>query len=140
MKMPHIKESGRARKDAMAKHESILETELTEFASAFPNHLVIYAGSSLPSSSLFKRQAGDAPDRPVLDLGEANTFANTTLPEGGILKRYQLLTPALISSLLISFFVLVPVLFFGLSALASVQNPIRSDVSKTFSAQERKNQ
>jgi len=120
--------------------ESTLETELSTFTSAFHNHLIVYAGSPLSSSPFFKRQAADVPDRPILDFEGVDSYDNTTLPEGGILKRYQLLTPALISTLLVSFFILVPVLFFGLTALASVQNPVRSDVSKTFNAQERKNQ
>jgi len=157
MKMPHLKESGKARKDAMKEHgthirillalpvssrslESTLETELSTFTSAFHHHLIVYAGSPLSSSPFFKRQAADVPDRPILDFEGVDSYDNTTLPEGGILKRYQLLTPALISTLLVSFFILVPVLFFGLTALASVQNPVRSDVSKTFNAQERKNQ
>lgn len=89
------------------------------------------------------------PERPTLDLSnlpasaflpESHISANTTLPKGGILKRYQLLTPALITGLLVAFFLLVPVLYMALQALASIQNPIRSDVGKTFNAQEKKNQ
>ncbi|TFY79182.1 hypothetical protein EWM64_g4834 [Hericium alpestre] len=60
--------------------------------------------------------------------------------EGGILKRYQLLTPALITALLIAFFVLVPIVFFGVSALASIQSPLRIEAPKGFSSQEKKNQ
>ncbi|KAF5322568.1 hypothetical protein D9619_001113 [Psilocybe cf. subviscida] len=150
MAMPHLGQSARERKEAVHNHEATLAVELQAIAAAFPNHLVVFTGSPL-GASFFKRQAPDVPDRPTLDLANlpASDFvpishissnANTTLPEGGILKRYQLLTPALITALLVAFFLLVPVLYMALNALASIQNPIRSDVGKTFNAQERKNQ
>lgn len=76
------------------------------------------------------------------DVGSAfeRVYANSTLPEGGILKRYQLLTPGLITVLLIVFFILVPVVMVGMQALASIQTPIRVDLPKNFNSQERKNQ
>jgi len=122
--------------------ERLLAIELESLAAKFPDHLVIYTGSPLSGSSPFsKRQAADTPDRPILDLTfSASAAANTTLPSGGILKRYQILTPGLITILLVVFFILVPVLLIGMNALASIQNPVRSDLSKSFNAQERKNQ
>ncbi|KAF8164919.1 hypothetical protein B0H34DRAFT_217136 [Crassisporium funariophilum] len=138
LNMPYLEESGRARKDALAAHESLLENELSVLASTFPDHLVVYTGAFLPSHS--KRQAPDIPDRPVLDLDNIHLAANTTLPTGGILKRYQLLTPGLIMVLLIVLFILVPVTMMGMNALASIQNPLRVDTSKAFNAQDRKNQ
>ncbi|KAF8966397.1 hypothetical protein BDZ97DRAFT_1807682 [Flammula alnicola] len=142
--MPDLEESGKTRKDAWPiTVPSLLGTELKALASVFPNHLVVYTGSPL-HASFMKRQSPDTPDRPILDLSSpppAQTFAaNTTLPSGGILKKYQLLTPGLITALLVAFFVLVPVLLVGLNALASIQNPVRSDVGKTFNALEKKNQ
>lgn len=114
--------------------ESLLATELSTLASAFPDHMVIYSGSPLP---LFvKRQSPN--------IGPASSsvyvYANNTLPQGGILKRYQLLTPGLITILLLVFFILVPVVMVGMQALASIQTPIRVDLPKNFNAQERKNQ
>lgn len=128
--------------------ESLLSSDLASLAATFPNHLVVYTGSVPSSHGHTKRQSSPTPDRPILDLSEVATstpkFAaaapNTTLPEGGILKRYQLLTPALITGLLVAFFLLVPVLYFALGTLASIQIPIRSDVGKTFGALEKKNQ
>jgi len=131
----------------VANHERLLGIELESLAAEFPDHLVIYTGSPLLSASSFsKRQAADTPDRPILNLSSqpltfsASAIDNTTLPSGGILKRYQILTPGLITILLVVFFILVPVLLIGMNALASIQNPVRSDVSKSFNAQERKNQ
>jgi hypothetical protein len=126
--------------------ERLLGIELESLAAEFPNHLVIYTGSPLPFSAFSKRQATDTPDRPILDMSSqplafsASAAANTTLPSGGILKRYQILTPGLITILLVVFFIFMPVLLLGMNALASIQNPVRTDVSKSFNAQERKNQ
>jgi hypothetical protein len=115
----------------------MLADELSLLVTAFPDHLVLYTGS--PLSSHHKRQP-DVPARPILNFDPVHLAANTTLPTGGILKRFQLLTPGLITALLVTFFVLVPVTMSGLNALASIQNPLRVDTSKTFNALERKNQ
>jgi len=132
--MPTLHEYGTARQDAMSKYESLLADELSLLATTFSDYLVVYTGSSLPSH--YKRQFSD-----ISELPDPFTLAaNTTLPTGGILKRFQLLTPGLITALLVTFFVLVPVTMLGLNALASIQNPLRVDTSKTFNAQERKNQ
>jgi len=138
LSMPALHEYGIARQDAMTKYESMLADELSLIVTTFPDHLVVYTGSPLPSH--YKRQQLDIPERPVLSFDADPLAANTTLPTGGILKRFQLLTPGLITALLVTFFILVPVTMLGLNALASIQNPLRMDTSKTFNAQERKNQ
>ena len=56
------------------------------------------------------------------------------------MKRYQLLTPGLILVLLVSLFILVPVIFLGVSALSSIQSPLTNEIPKGFSAEEKKNQ
>lgn len=71
---------------------------------------------------------------------QAKVAAKAAPSDGGILKRYQLLTPGLIISLAIAFFVLVPIVFFGISSLASIQSPVRLDAPKGFNAVEKKNQ
>jgi hypothetical protein len=117
--------------------ESLLASELDVLTSMFSNHLVIY--SSPHTDSFHRRQAGPLFE----DDAYASPFAppsNTTLPEGGILKRYQLLTPTLIVSLLIVFFVLVPVVLIGVNALSSIQSPLREAPPKAFNARDKKNQ
>ena len=57
---------------------------------------------------------------------------------GGILKHYQLLTPALISALLVVLFILLPIVMLGISALASIQSPLKVEVPKSYSAREKK--
>ncbi|KZT13179.1 uncharacterized protein LAESUDRAFT_719503 [Laetiporus sulphureus 93-53] len=125
---------GEQRKGMMVEHELQLSSSLASLAKSFPKHLVVYAGwhpavhtRQLPSpfsstSSLLNSTAAFAP------------------PSGGILARYQLLTPGLILSLLIGFFVLVPTVMFGVSALAGIKSPLQGEPPKGFIASEKKNQ
>ncbi|KAH9978218.1 hypothetical protein BGW80DRAFT_1435790 [Lactifluus volemus] len=122
MSMPAVTESAGARKRSVVEHEARLAIELEKFERAFPRHLVIFAGS--------RRQDDSAPPP---------TSAPSS-PAGGILARYQLLTPALIVGLLLAFFVLIPIILFGISALASIESPLRVQPPKGFSADEKKNQ
>jgi hypothetical protein len=100
--------------------EARLASELEKIERDYPRHLVILAAS--------RRQDDPAP------------APSPSAPAGGILARYQLLTPALITGLLLAFFVLVPVVLFGVSALASIQSPLRVQAPKGYSADEKKNQ
>jgi len=139
--LPAVTESAGARKRSAAKHgahdsysthkkkltgllfwlpEARLASELEKVERAYPRHLVILAGSL--------RQDDPAP------------APSPSAPAGGILARYQLLTPALITGLLLAFFVLVPIVLFGVSALASIQSPLRVQAPKGYSADEKKNQ
>ena len=90
---------------------------------------MIYSGT--PGSSLHVRQSSSS------STFDAEAPAS---PSGGILKRYQLLTPGLILVLLVSLFILVPVIFLGVSALSSIQSPLTNEIPKGFSAEEKKNQ
>jgi hypothetical protein len=99
--------------------EAHLVSELEKIERAYPRHLVILAGSL--------RQDDPAP------------APSLSAPAGGILTCYQLPTPALITGLLLAFFVLIPVVLFGVSALASIQSPLRVQAPKSYSADEKKN-
>jgi hypothetical protein len=122
--------------DLTCPAESRLSNDLDIIASIFPKHLVIFAGS--PSHISTRQAPSDLDSAQSLD----STFAgNTTVrQEGGILKRYQILTPGLITTLLVTLFVFVPVIMLGISALANIQSPLSSDVPKGFDAQEKKHQ
>ncbi|KAJ6534041.1 hypothetical protein DFH09DRAFT_1043652 [Mycena vulgaris] len=115
------------RKDAMLKHDALLSTELASLAATFPNHLIIYTGSSAPSFA--KRAAA-----PIFSSARNGTST------GGILAHYQLLTPGLITTLLITLFVLVPIVMLGIQALASIQSPMQNALPKGYDAAEKKNQ
>ncbi|KAJ7744702.1 hypothetical protein B0H16DRAFT_1664034 [Mycena metata] len=130
------------RKDAMLKYgtftkhlvspiidrptDALLATELATLTATFPNHLIIYTGSSAPS---FAKRAA-----PI-----TGSIIRNGTDTGGILARYQLLTPGIITTLLVTFFVLVPVLMVGIQALASIQSPLRNEIPKNFNAAEKKN-
>ena len=142
LSMPAVTESAGARRRSVAEHgasiilfltcmpkirrltyitqEVRLASELERIERAFPRHLVVFAGS--------RRQDDSAPE------------PAPSPPAGGILARYQLLTPALISGLLLTFFVLIPIVLFGVSALASIQSPLHVNAPKGYSADEKKNQ
>jgi hypothetical protein len=80
-------------------------------------HLVLFTGSAVP--------------------------ANGTVPAataGGLLARYQFFTTGLLTTLLITFFVLVPALFAGISALASIQASANMAAPKGFNADTKKTQ
>ncbi|KAJ3920444.1 hypothetical protein F5877DRAFT_38076 [Lentinula edodes] len=112
-----------SRINGMVEHDALLSTTLD--ALPFSNLVVIYT---------------------VLDLtqNEAASSSPSILAKknkGGILHNYQLLTPGLIMVLLVVLFIFLPVLYFGISAMASIQSPLRLDsMPKGYNANERKNQ
>ncbi|KAJ3813339.1 vacuolar ATP synthase subunit S1-domain-containing protein [Lentinula aff. lateritia] len=113
----------KSRANGMAEHDVLLSTTLD--ALPFSNRVVIYT---------------------VLDLTENEAASSSPSiiakkNKGGILHNYQLLTPGLIMVLLVVLFILLPVLYFGISAMASIQSPLRLDsMPKGYNANERKNQ
>ncbi|KAF5349310.1 hypothetical protein D9758_011766 [Tetrapyrgos nigripes] len=133
--MPELELDG-DRKGRVMEHDMVLSTTLSSLP--FTSHLTIFTGSPASSSLSFsKRQEGSS-----LVLGSALTDPSVSAAKkGGILHNYQLLTPALITTLLVVLFILLPVMYFGISALASIQNPIRLEAApKGYNAAERKNQ
>lgn len=123
MHMPQIKGIAPYRKEAMTEHgachrslphrpkterfttELYLSNEIEAIGSLFPKYLVVFTGA-VPHLSA--HQEPSELDSPSSSLPFAPN--STILQEGGILKRYQILTPALITSFLITFFVLVPII------------------------------
>ncbi len=125
----------------IARAESQLSSDMNHIAAAFPKYLVVYAGWA---PSLESRQFYEDGELSLFDLSitpETLVFpSKAAATEGGILKRYQLLTPGLIITLLVVFFVLVPLVFMGISSLASIQSSVRLDTPKGYNAVEKKTQ
>ena len=115
--------------------ESQLTSDLEKVASSFSRYLVVYAGWS-PLLQSRQHTEGHA----LEFASDSASPSKAAVPTGGILKQYQLLTPGLIISLLVALFVLIPVVFMGISSLASIQSPVRLDAPKGFNAAEKKNQ
>ncbi|KIJ70633.1 hypothetical protein HYDPIDRAFT_23724 [Hydnomerulius pinastri MD-312] len=138
MSLPPVEGSARYRKSVMAEHEPLLSSELDKLASLTSNHLVIYSGSHIP---LERRQLPPPSefDSPP-DAGDSYNSTFVASPQGGILKNYQLLTPGLIITLIVVFFIIVPVLMLGITALSSIQSSLRSEAPKGYNAQEKKTQ
>ncbi|KZV71372.1 hypothetical protein PENSPDRAFT_605886 [Peniophora sp. CONT] len=146
--LPEIDGDAATRKAAVDTHCETLSAELATVAAAAPRHLVIYGGSPSTESNLARRQLSvssigedviQSPTVPAPVLQQAPTAAFAS-PTGGILARYQLLTPGLITALLIAFLVLLPALMFSISALSAIQSPLRVEAPKGYSAEGKKNQ
>jgi len=108
--------------------DNILSTALTNFLKDLPNHLVVYKGSPSPESS-------------GLDGRRVFGYNGSQSKSNGIFASYQILSTGVIMGVVVFAFLLLPIAFFGISAVASIQTPtIKADASKTWSATERKNQ
>ena len=116
----------------VSQPDSALSAALLTLAETFPNHLAVYAGWH---PTLSARQSN--PFAPASNHTSTAAFAP---PTGGILARYQLLTPGLILSLAVGFFLLVPIVLAAISALASIQSPLQGQAPKGYIASEKKNQ
>ncbi|OSX60614.1 hypothetical protein POSPLADRAFT_1040663 [Postia placenta MAD-698-R-SB12] len=136
--MPAVSGQGTDRKNAMTGHESALASSLDTLSAAFPRHLVVYAGWS---PSLHPRQSPSpfSPSSAGVNTTSASASAFAA-PTGGILSRYQLLTPGLILSLLVGFFVLIPTVMLGVSAVSSIKSPLQGEPPKGYISAEKKNQ
>ncbi|KAJ1308293.1 hypothetical protein OPQ81_004007 [Rhizoctonia solani] len=116
-----------------SSYDETLEQNLDQIASQFNSYTVLLTGTSSSVSTLVtKRQQPNSLSRPnFVDQPHAvTTFANATIPTGGILARYQLLTPGLLTALIIVFGLLIPLLMIGINALASIQSPLRTETPK----------
>lgn len=95
--------------------------------------LIILIGSS-SSRSLTKRQEILAPSSTsvaAFQTTSSTSRQNTTTPVGPLLDRVQLLTTPIITALLITFGLFVPIIGFGVSALVGIQVPPRMmEISK----------
>ncbi|KIP05802.1 hypothetical protein PHLGIDRAFT_19598 [Phlebiopsis gigantea 11061_1 CR5-6] len=138
MGMAPLEGSSESRKEIMAKQESQLASDIENISKTFSKYMVVYAGWN---PMLRSRQ--DLEDGPALEFVAEPSPASPSkaaAPAGGVLSKYQLLTPGLIISLIVGLFVLLPVVFLGISSLASIQSPVRLDAPKGFNAAEKKNQ
>jgi V0 complex accessory subunit Ac45/VOA1 transmembrane domain len=105
-----------------------LSNDIARVTSAFPTHLVVYAGSQ----PITKRQDVFSEDHLSSPIVQSNAAApiNTTIASGSLFQRYRFFTPGLITALLIVFGLLIPILMVGIYALASIQSPLRMDAPK----------
>jgi len=127
IRLPEVTGEGFWRRSIVAEHESIIARHISTIDSLTRKNLFVLMGSG--QSEYAKRQV----DTLLVESAPSN---NTT---GGILTHYQVLTPALIISLLIVFFVLVPIVLASINVLTSIQSSVRLDGPKVV-GQDKKNQ
>ena len=91
--------------------ENSLSRLFDSIESTFSKHVIIYTGSTSPST-FTKRQEDSTDSQPqplkpfVFAPSNGTTFSGGT----GILGHYQLLTPGLIITLAVTLFLLIPVI------------------------------
>jgi len=113
-------ETAKERQDAMLNHAFDISDAVSSLASS-SRYLTILTGT-LPFRSKSKRQ-----EKPSIATTAAASFQTTTVPTspsnstGGILAHYQLLTPGLLTALLITLGTFLPLLLIGICALGSIK-------------------
>ncbi|KDQ14202.1 hypothetical protein BOTBODRAFT_32986 [Botryobasidium botryosum FD-172 SS1] len=109
--MPDLGGDRRTKKVDMVNLENQLSRHLAVIAEDFPSHLVVVMGTH--GNPLAKRQAEPSP---------------TKAPDAP--KRHRIFTTGLITGLLITFGLLIPLLYMGISSLTSIQAPLRMEAPK----------
>lgn len=104
-----------------------LARTVSQIEKSFSKHIIIYTGSSLPKSDLYKRQTYDSDTQPFSFANGTHKFA---VGNDGIFHRYALFSPGLIVALAVVLFLLVPILLAAVRSLASIQSSVRLDAPK----------
>jgi len=150
--IPELRTQGRQRKVEMAGLDRQLSHHIEKITHAFDSYLVLVVGTVPSSFSTAKRAADKSQDalndpfrsvdrsvdRTTSQIITEGIRAGFAAPTGGVLKRYRLLTPGLITSLGITFLLFLPLLLVVVNALAGIRSPVRSESIKRF--QDKKNQ
>ncbi|KZT53390.1 hypothetical protein CALCODRAFT_54471 [Calocera cornea HHB12733] len=139
LQMPTLRGSVADRRIMMKEHETLLSDRLESIASLFPSHLVLLSGTPLAPLLFTKRDVDDAATHPPAPFYDTMQIAPDSSADGPFLSRYQILTPGLVSALLVVFVVFLPILMVGIGAVASIQSPVRMEAPKAIS-QEKKHQ
>ncbi|KAG8955898.1 hypothetical protein FRC04_006345 [Tulasnella sp. 424] len=141
--LPELQSHCGKRKQEMRELDAKLSQQLSSLAQTFPSHLVVLAGtiessfSRAHSKRRFDELQRALPSEFVSPTAD-QVQGRAALPKGGIFHRYQLLTPGLITSIGITFGLLLPFMLIVINALASIKSPVRSEGIKQ--ATEKKNQ
>lgn len=103
--------------------------------------LIILTGTSTSPSRVRRQDPQDPddpqdpeyPQDPSADPSESPLINSTAPTNGPLLDRVQLLTTPIITALLITFMLFVPIIAFGVSALMGIQVPPRMmEISKSM--------
>ncbi|KAG9038562.1 hypothetical protein FRB95_000783 [Tulasnella sp. JGI-2019a] len=143
IELPELEGVGQQRREEMRKIEEKLSLLLAKLLESFPSHVVLIAGTTPSLSNKMKRHiARSHYEVPVAFRSpRAPSSASGVKPRAtsGIFHRYQLLTPGLITTIGITFLLIMPLMLMVISAVAGIKSPLRSEGFKQ-SGQEKKNQ
>lgn len=109
----------------------ILKADLTSTIESVSTPYILIVTGSHASGSKHKRQEDLNPSKSSTYVGHSSTSIgspsnnNDTKIDGPLLERVQLLTTPIITGLLVTFLLLLPILYVGISALAGIQVPPR---------------
>jgi len=143
IELPELEAVGQERREEMSQAEEKLSLLLTELEESFPSHFVIITGTTSSSSNNMKRLVARSQAKvpAAFKSPRSPTFSSGVkpLPSTGIFHRYQLLTPGLITTIGITFLLIMPLMLMVISAVAGIKSPLRSEGFKQ-SGQDKKNQ
>jgi len=119
--MPNVEDEQLSyRKDTVSSTLDPIVKQVTSGSSSF---VVIIMGASTPSNPKLSIQHRSLVDSPFFSP-ELRASKNSTLSHSkGLLHEYQFLTPGLLLTTIVALLVLFPILWFGLTALSSIEIP-----------------
>jgi hypothetical protein len=137
--IPELDSVGEGREEDMRQIDGKLSLLLSRLEAIFPSHFVIVAGTTSSSFNTLKHHGARSRSQlPVLFRSPSVSSRETALPKGGIFHRYQLLTPGLITTLGITFLLVMPLILLVVTAITGIKSPLRTEGLRQ--AQEKKNQ
>ncbi|KAG8889088.1 hypothetical protein FRB98_005838 [Tulasnella sp. 332] len=143
IELPELEGVGRERREEMKQAEEKLSLLLEKLEESFPSHLVLIMGTTPSSSNNMKhhiaRSQSKIPATFRSPRAPSSSRGVKPLPNSGIFHRYQLLTPGLITSIGITFLLIMPLMLMVISAVAGIKSPLRSEGFKQ-SGQDKKTQ
>ncbi|EJU06005.1 hypothetical protein DACRYDRAFT_102962 [Dacryopinax primogenitus] len=139
MELPTIRGASADRRTKMQECESLLSDRLESLASLFPARLVLLAGGPAPPLSFSRRDVEDVNTHPPAPFYDTMQIPSNQPQGASFLSQYQILTPGLVSALLVAFVIFLPLVMVGVGAVASIQSPMRMEGPKGVS-QEKKHQ
>jgi len=140
--LPELDSVGEQRREDMQELDEKLSLLITRLDATFSSHFVIITGTTPSSFNNLRRHVSRSKSQLPMVFRSPSTSSNSRRddapPKGGIFHRYQLLTPGLITTIGITFLLIMPLILMVVRALAGIKSPLRSEGLKQ--TQEKKNQ
>jgi len=119
--MPHVEDEQLSyRGDTVS---SALDPIVKQVTSGSSSYAVIIMGASTPSNPKLSIQHRSSVDSPFFSPQLRATNGSALDHSKGLLHEYQFLTPGLLLTTIVALLVLFPILWFGVTALSSIEIP-----------------